>query len=157
MPEDLIRSTFNKSYAITARINVPETGGLEGVIVTAGGYFAGFSLYVKEGRPKYTYNYFGSTYTSIAGGDSLPAGDVTIRYEFAYDGGGIGMGGDGTLFVNDSPVGTMRLDATVPLGFTADETLDVGLDTGTPAAEDYECPFRFTGTIETARFDIAPV
>ncbi len=101
MPEDMIRTTFNRDYSITAAFKVPKDGDAEGVLLAAGGYFAGLSLYVSEGRPHFTYNYFGSKYTSIAGKEKLPVGNVTLRYEFAYDGGGLGKGGTGKLFVND--------------------------------------------------------
>lgn len=153
MPEDMARTTFNRSYSITASVSVPEKGDLQGVVAAAGGYFAGFSLYAKEGRPHFTYNYFGSAYTTIAGKEKLPVGPVTLRYEFVYDGGGLGKGGVGKLFVNDQLVSEGKIPATVPLGFTADETLDVGEDTGTPAA-DYECPFRFTGKIDTVTVEL---
>jgi len=153
MPEDMARTTFNRSYSITASVSVPEKGDLQGVVAAAGGYFAGFSLYAKEGRPHFTYNYFGSAYTTITGKEKLPVGPVTLRYEFVYDGGGLGKGGVGKLFVNDQLVSEGKIPATVPLGFTADETLDVGEDTGTPAA-DYECPFRFTGKIDTVTVEL---
>lgn len=147
MPEDMIRTTFNRSYGITAELDIPEDGDVEGVVLAAGGYFAGLSLYVKDGRPHFTYNYFGSEYTTLEGKEKLPSGPVSIRYEFVYDGGGNGKGGQATIYVDDRAVAEGKIPATVPLGFSADETLDVGEDTGTPAA-DYECPFRFTGDLK---------
>ena len=88
-----------------------------------------------------------------SGKEKLPAGAVTLRYEFTYDGGGLGKGGTAKLFVNDKLAAEGKIPATVPLGFTADETLDVGEDTGTPAA-DYKCPFRFEGRIERVTFEL---
>ncbi|MFM8272299.1 MAG: arylsulfatase [Gemmata sp.] len=153
MPEDMIRTTFNRSYAITAALEVPKDGDAKGVVLAAGGYFGGLSLYVKEGRPHFTYNYFGSEYTTVAGRERLPAGVVTLRYEFTYAGGGLGKGGTAKLFVNGVLAAEGKIPATVPLGFSADEGLDVGEDTGTPAA-DYECPFRFNGKIEKVTVDL---
>jgi arylsulfatase len=154
LPEDIVRTTFNRSYAITGAIDVPPKGDSQGVIVTAGGYFGGFSLYLKDSRPHSTYNYFGSKYTTLAGQEKLPPGKTTVRYEFAYDGGSLGKGGQAKLFVNDKLVAEGRIDATVPLGFTADETLDIGMDTGTPGADTYEGTFPFTGKIEQVTFDL---
>ncbi|WP_167104730.1 arylsulfatase [Mycobacterium sp. DL592] len=148
MPEDIIRSTFNRSYSITADFAPNASGATEGVLFAAGGYFAGLSLYVQDGRPKFTYNYFGSTYTTIVGDDALPEGPTSLRLEFDYDGGGLGKGGLARLSVNDTEVGQARIEATVPLGFSADEGIDVGMDTGTPAADTYDDAYPFTGTIE---------
>jgi len=152
MPEDIVRTTFNRSYSITANVDIPESGA-EGVIVAAGGYFAGFSLYSQHGRPKFTYNYFGSKYTTLEG-KLLTPGKTVLRYEFVYDGGGLGKGGMAKLYANDVLVAEGRIEATVPLGFTADETLDIGVDTGTPAADAYEGTFPFTGTIGTVTFSL---
>jgi len=153
MPEDMIRTTFNKSYEIDAKLVIPQEGKAEGVVLAAGGYFGGISLYIKEGRPLFTYNYFGSEYTTISGKETLPRGDVNLRYEFAYDGGGTGKGGAAKLFVNDKLVAEGKIPRTVPLGFSADETLDAGEDTGTPSG-DYECPFRFNGKLDTVTVSI---
>lgn len=153
MPEDIVRTTFNRSYSIIANVDVPENDA-EGVIVAAGGYFAGFSLYVQQGRPKFTYNYFGSKYTTLESKQSLTPGKTVLRYEFIYDGGGLGKGGMANLYTNDVLVAEGRIEATVPLGFTADETLDIGVDTGTPAADTYEGTFPFTGKVGTVTFNL---
>ena len=126
----------------------------DGVVVAAGGYFGGFSLYVQQGRPKFTYNYFGSKYTTLEGKQTLAPGKAVLRYDFAYDGGGLGKGGVSKLYANNVLVAETRIDATVPLGFSADETLDVGIDTGTPAADAYEGTFPFTGKIGTVTFNL---
>jgi hypothetical protein len=112
------------------------------------------SLYLQHGRPKFTYNYFGSKYTTLEGKQPLAPGKTVIRYEFAYDGGGLGKGGTARLYANNVLVAEGHIGATVPLGFTADETLDIGVDTGTPAADTYEGMFPFTGKIEKVTFDL---
>ena len=154
MPEDIVRTTFNRSYSITANVELLKGGAAQGVIVAAGGYFAGFSLYLQQGRPKFTYNYFGSKYTTLEGKEALVPGNASLRYDFAYDGGGLGKGGIGKLYVNDVLVAEGRFDATVPLGFTADETLDIGMDTGTPATDTYEGTLPFNGKIAIVTFDL---
>jgi hypothetical protein len=81
-------------------------------------------MYLQQGRPRFTYNYFGSKYTTLEGKQALPPGKSVLRYDFAYDGGGLGTGGTAKLYANNVLVAEARIDATVPLGFTADETLD---------------------------------
>lgn len=154
IPEDLIRSTFNRSFSIEAELKLPQPGAAQGVIATAGGYYGGFSLFVKEGKPLYTYNYFGSEYTTLEGDKPLPKGPIKLRYEFAYDGGGIGKGGMGRLLVNGELVAQKRIERIVPLGFTADETLDIGLDTGTPGSDRYEGNFPFNAEIKQVKFTL---
>jgi hypothetical protein len=154
IPEDVVRATLDRSYAITARIDVPKHGHVNGVLTAAGGYMAGFSLYVKDRRPMFTYNYFGQKYTTLVGREKLAAGPVTVRLVFVYDGGGKGKGGVAELFVNDRQIGQARLKATVPhASFTAEETLDIGEHTGTPSAY-YQIPFAFNEHIDTVRFDL---
>ncbi|VBA57542.1 arylsulfatase [Mycobacterium attenuatum] len=148
MPEDIIRCAFNRSYSITAVIDTPGGETVEGVLLAAGGYFAGLALYVQNGLAKFTYNYFGSKYTTVAAATPLPAGNATVAIEFDYDGGGLGKGGVARLLVNECQAGESRIERTVPLGFSADEGLDIGLDGGTPAADTYEGTFPFNGTIK---------
>jgi arylsulfatase len=112
-----------------------------------GGLPAGISLYFKQGKPTFTYNYFIAVTPTIQGKEKLPAGPVTIRYEFNYDGGGAGKGGTSSLFVDGKQVAKGRIDKTVPFAFSADETFDVGMDTGSAVA-DYKAPFAFTGKIK---------
>lgn len=144
--------TVNRSHTITAYIDVPARGA-EGVIVADGGLSSGYTLYVKDGRPAYTYNYFRREVTTIAGTDRLPPGRAQIEVQFAYDGGGRGQGASVTLLVNGAAVGTARLRQTVPAVYTYDETFGVGEDTSTPVGP-YAAPFAFTGTID--RVEIHP-
>lgn len=154
MPEDIIRTAFNRSYSITADFDPKQGGPTEGVLLAAGGYVGGMALYVKDDRPNFTYNFFGSKYTTVAGAEPLPAGRTSVRVDFDYDGGGMGKGGLARLSVNGAEVGRARIEATVPLGFSADEGLDVGVDTGTPAADAYQGLFPFNGTIDAVTLQL---
>ena len=148
MPEDVIRSIFNRSYSITAVVDTPGGTDVEGVLLAAGGYFAGLSLYVQQGAPTFTYNYFGSEYTTLAAPSPLPTGESTVGIQFDYDGGGLGKGGLARLQIDGATVGEARIERTVPLGFSADEGVDIGMDGGTPAADTYEGTFPFNATIK---------
>jgi arylsulfatase A-like enzyme len=144
----------NKSHAVTAEIAVPEAGA-EGVILAQGGAFAGWSLYAKEGRPTYCYNLLGLQRFKIAGDDAIPPGTHQVRMEFAYDGGGLAKGGDVTLYVDGEEVAEGRVEATVPLIFSADETADVGRDTASPVSDDYEGESSvFTGKVHWVQIDL---
>ncbi|HEU5489828.1 MAG TPA: sulfatase-like hydrolase/transferase, partial [Gaiellaceae bacterium] len=154
LSENSIVVTKNKSHSITAQVDVPD-GGANGVIVAQGGAYGGFALYAKDGRPAYCYNLFGLQQFKVYGKDAIPAGEHQIRMEFAYDGGGLGKGGEVTLYVDAEPVGQGRVDATVPMIFSGDETTDVGSDTATPVSDDYGSKDnRFTGSVRWVQFDI---
>jgi arylsulfatase len=146
IPDSVAPDVKNRSFSITADLVVPKGGG-DGVLVAMGGLPAGWSLYVKGGKPAFTYNYFIGATPTVVGKEKLPAGPVTFRYEFQYDGGGIGKGGTSHLFVNGRRVAKGRIARTVPFVFSLDETFDVGRDTGSAVA-DYQAPFPFTGTIK---------
>ena len=135
LSENSILVLKNKSHAITADLVVPD-GGARGVIVSQGGAFGGWTVYAHEGRPAYCYNLFGLQRFKVYGADPVPSGDHQVRVEFAYDGGGLAKGGMATLFVDGTKVGEGRVDATVPMAFSADETCDVGSDTATPVTDD---------------------
>ncbi len=139
----------NKSMTITAEVEVPEGTVAHGTLLAQGGRFGGWSLYVKDGIPGYHYNYVAMEQTTIAGAEKLPAGRHTIRFEFAYDGGGPGKGGAGTLFVDGRQVAEGRIPHTQAMVFSADETADVGIDLATPVVEAIgsERKSRFTGRI----------
>jgi hypothetical protein len=147
MTENVFINLKNKSHTITADVDVP-AGGASGVILAQAGRFGGWSLYLKDGKPAYTYNFLGLQRYSIASSAPLPAGKASIRFHFAYDGGGLGKGGAGTLFVNNVKVAEGRIERTQPNIFSADETADVGIDEATPVTEDYkEGDNKFTGQI----------
>jgi len=153
--ENVFINTKNRSHAITAEVQIPN-GGARGVILAQAGRFGGWSLYLKDGKPTYTYNFLGIKRFTIAGKQRLPAGKATIRYEFAYDGGGIGKGGTGTLFVNGRRVAEGRIDHTQGMIFSVEEGADVGRDGETPVIEDYgiAAPHEFTGKIEKVTIDL---
>jgi hypothetical protein len=120
----------NKSYTIAADVEISE--GTSGMIVTQGGLFGGTALYFDKGRPVFHYNFVDVAHYEVAAKDPLAPGKHTIRFEFAYGGGGIGKGGTGTLVVDNSQVARGRIERTIPIRVTLDESLDVGEDTGTP-------------------------
>jgi hypothetical protein len=136
-------------------VEVPEDGG-NGAIIVQGGRFGGWALYVKDGVPAYDYNFLGLQRTTIAAKERLEPGRSSIRFEFAYDGGGLGKGGMGSLYVNDKKVAEGRIERTQPMIFSADETADVGIDLATPVVEAIgsERRSRFTGHIPKVTVEI---
>jgi arylsulfatase len=130
-------------------------GGADGVVLAQGGEFGGFSVYLKDGKPRYCYNLFGLRYFYVDGSKAVPEGTHQVRMEFAYDGGGLGKGGDVTLYVDGKAAGKGRVEGTVPMLFSADETADVGIDYASPVAQDYPGDSRFTGEINWVQLDIA--
>jgi arylsulfatase len=144
MSENVFINVKNRSHTITADVEIPKNGA-NGVILAQAGRFGGWSLYIKDGKPTYTYNWLGLQPYTVAANQSLPAGKATIRFEFAYDGGGIGRGGMGTLFVNGKNIATGRIEHTECCSLSGDEGADVGADEGTPVTDSYTVPFKFTG------------
>ena len=118
---------------------------------SAGG---GFALLVQNGKPIFYYNFLGIERFNIASAEALPKGSVTIRFDFAYDGGGIGKGGAGTLWVNDKKVGEGRITRTQPIIFSTDDTFDVGEDWGTPVSPAYKTPMKFTGVLKKVTVEV---
>jgi arylsulfatase len=153
MSENVFINTKNRSHVITADVEIPKAG-TSGAILAQAGRFGGWSLYLKDGKPTYTYNFLGLQRFTISAPQGLPAGKSTIRFEFAYDGGGIGKGAVGTLFVNGKSVATGRIDRTQCCGFSADEGADVGADEGTPVTEAYNVPFKFSGKISQVTIEL---
>ena len=153
MPEQGVIDIKNRSFSIVAEIETAESM-TEGVIVTLGGSPAGFVLMVQDGIPTFVYNWFALERYTIASSDPLPVGKSTLRFDFVYDGGGRGKGGMGTMSVNGKQVARGRIDKTVPILFTYDETLDVGEDWGSPVSWTYEPPFPFTGKLERVTIEV---
>ncbi len=147
LPEDAAINIKNRSFSIVAEVENPD-GDAEGMLVTLGGETGGYALFVLEGKPTFQYNWLGRDRYTITATEPLPEGKCTIRFDFAYDGGGPGKGGTGTLSVNGTTVADGRIDNTVPVYFSTDDTFDVGEDWGTPMSPTYEPPFTFTGTLK---------
>ena len=144
----------NRSYSITAEVVAP-AGGADGVIVAQGGAFGGWTLYAHEGKPAFCYNLFGLRRFKVYGDTAIPSGEHQVRVEFAYDGGGLGKGGTASLFLDGTKVGQGRVDATVPMVFSADETTDVGGDTGTPVTDDFGLRGKvFNGRVRWVELDV---
>ena len=158
-PEANAPDIKNKSFRITADVEIP-SGGAEGVLVTQGGRFGGWGLLVLDGKPMFAYafsNQDGDKYPyqrkykfRIAGADPLTPGKHVLIFDFAYDGGGVGKGGTGTLMVDGRGVAQGRIELTQPLRFSLDESFDVGQDTGSPVIDEYDAkmPFKFTGKLD---------
>jgi hypothetical protein len=126
------------------------------VLVTHGGLSAGYALMLQNGKPAFHYSWLNREHYEIAAKDAVPAGPHTIGFDFQYDGGGIGKGGTGTISVDGRPVAKGRIDRTIPVRFSFDETFDVGADTGTPVSESYDVPFKYNGRIEKVVIDLDP-
>ena len=153
LSENSVLNLKNKSHAVTAEIEVPE-GGANGVLIAQGGAFAGWSFYVHEGKPKYCHNLAGLARFYVEGSEVVPPGTHQVRMELAYDGGGLAKGGTVSIYVDGQKTGEGRVNATVPMIYSADETCDVGCDTGTSVSEDYTpSASEFTGTVNWVQLD----
>lgn len=152
MSENAFINVKNRSHTITAEVE----NGTNGAILAQAGRFGGWSLYVKDGKPMYTYNWLGLQEYTVAGTEVLPSGKATIRFEFVYDGGGAGKGGVGTILVNGQKVASARIEQTQCCMFSADEGADVGTDEGTAVSEGYAVPFKFNGKIKKVTIELQP-
>ena len=153
LTESSIVNIKNKSHAVTAEVVVPD-GGAQGVIVAQGGSIGGWSLYVKDGKPRYCYNLLGVQRFYVEGDREIPPGTHQVRMEFAYEGGGLGKGGTVDLFVDGEVVGKGTIAATAAMIFSADDTCDVGKEGGALVAEDYPVPNDFTGEVNWVEIDV---
>ncbi|MBI5505368.1 MAG: arylsulfatase [Deltaproteobacteria bacterium] len=151
IPEGAAPDLKNKSYTITAQVEIPK-GGADGVLVTQGGRFGGWGLLIVNGRPQFVHAFSNQEQHKyrVASKEKLAAGKHTIKFVFDYDGPGMGKGGTGTLTVDGRQAAQGKIERTVPIRFSLDETMDVGKDTGTPVVEDYveKMPFEFTGGLD---------
>jgi arylsulfatase len=150
-------SILNRSYTITAEVEVPQGGG-EGMIATLGGRFGGYGLYLLKGKPVFLYNFLDLVRFRWEGQQALAPGKHTIVFDFAYDGPGFGKSGTGVLKVDHSEVANKKIPHTIPFLMALDETFDVGIDTRTPVDDnDYQLPFRFAGKIAKLTYKLGPV
>jgi arylsulfatase len=156
-------SILNRSFTITADIEVPRGGG-NGMIVKEGGRFGGYGLYLLGGKPVFVYNFLDLKRTRWEGGEgardwwggSLAPGKHTLEFDFTYDGPGIAKGGTGILKVDGRELATEKLEHTIPFLLPPDETFDIGVNTRTPVDTSYEIPFRFNGKINQLTFKLGP-
>jgi arylsulfatase len=155
---------LDKDYTITAEITIPK-GGAEGMIVTLGGRFGGYGLYLLKGKPVFTYNLLDLERSRWEGGlglardvlgRALAPGKHTLVFDFKYDGPGPGKGGTGVFTVDGKELAKKTLKHTIPLLMSIDETFDIGVDTRTGVDDSYTLPFRFTGTIDKLTFKLGP-
>src|SRR5262245_26230840 len=153
VPQLAMLNLANKSFAVTAEIEVPQSGA-EGVIVANGGVTGGWSLYAKNGKPKWCYNFFGLEQTYVEGTKAMPPGQHQVRLEFAYDGGGVGKGGKYSLFVDGKKSGEAHIKQTEPFAF-GEESLDLGHEAGSAVTSDYgqNGASRFSGKVNWVEFD----
>ena len=153
----MIPRIYNRSYAISAEVVIPE-GGAEGVIVAEADHLGGFSLFVEDGKLKHTYSMMGVAVYRQESEGPLPTGEVTLRMEFEADSPTPATGGDVRLFANGSEIGKGRMDNTVPVRFSGYAGMDIGRDHGGVVDRGYadKAPFAFTGTIKKVVFDLKP-
>lgn len=157
MSENVFINVKNRSFSVTADVQIPQSGA-NGVILAQAGRFGGWSLYFKDGKPTYCYNFLGLQEYKASAPQAVASGKATIQMNFDYDGGGIGKGGTATILVNGGKVATGRIERTQGMGFSADETADVGLDGATPVTSDYkEGDNSFTGKILKVVVDVKPM
>jgi arylsulfatase len=151
IPEGSAPNFKNQSWVIAAEITVSDKGA-SGVLATMGGRFGGWALLMQDSRPQFIYALSNQPQHKFRIGSDQPlsAGNHVVRFGFKYDGGGIGKGANGTLFVDGKSVAEGRIPQTIPIRFSLDETFDIGQDTGTPVVEDYvdKMPFAFTGALK---------
>jgi arylsulfatase len=154
LTENSVVNIKNKSYSVTAEVVVPKSGA-NGVIIAQGGRFNGWSLYAKDGKLKYCYNLLGIQLFYAESDKAIPAGQHQVRMEFKYDGGGLAKGGNALLYLDGKKVGEGRVEITVPMAFSADETCDVGKGTGSAVSPDYDPKDNeFTGEVNWVQIDL---
>lgn len=157
MSENVFINIKNRSLSMTAELEIPQ-GGADGVILAQGGRFGGWSLYFKDGKPTYCYNFLGLQETKVTAPQAVAAGKATLRMNFDYEGGGVGKGGTASLSVDGQKVASGRIDRTQPAIFSADETAGVGLDDATPVTADYkQRDNAFTGKIIKVTVEVKPI
>jgi arylsulfatase A-like enzyme len=157
VPKGGAPSIIDRSYTITAEVEIPQ-GGAEGMLVTDGGRFGGYGLYILKGKPVFVYNFVNLERFRWEAQDALSPGKHAIVFDFKYDGLGFGHGGSGTLTVDGKVVDTKKIPKTLPFVFPVDETFDVGVDTRTPIDDrDYQVPFRFQGKLIKLTVELHPM
>jgi hypothetical protein len=152
LSEGSVVATHNKSYSLTAEIDVPKSGA-DGVIIAMGGMTGGWSFYAKNGKLKHCYNFFGISQSFAEGKIPVPEGKHQVRMEFKYDGGGMAKGGTVSLYVDGKKDGEGRVEQTVPMVFGT-ETCDIGEDACAPVTSDYTNGSQFSGQVSWVQIDL---
>ncbi|MFN7733113.1 MAG: arylsulfatase [Pirellula sp.] len=152
IPEGASPDIKNKSWTIRANVQVAEKAS--GMIITQGGLFGGWALYLDQGKPTFHYNFVDVEHYSVTAPAALQPGEHTIQIDFQYDGGGMGRGGEATISVDSKPAANARIERTIPIRITLDETLDVGEDCGTPVHRGYDVPYRFQGSLNEVTVEL---
>ena len=159
IPEGSAPDFKNKSWTVAAGVTIPDSGA-SGVLATIGGCFGGRVLLLQESKPEFVYALSNQPQHKfrIASDQAIPPGHHLMRFKFEYDGGGIGKGATGMLFVDEKQVAQGKIPQTIGVRFSLDETFDVGEDTGIPASEDYvdKMPYAFTGTLKKVAVVLDP-
>ncbi|WP_206352369.1 arylsulfatase [Tautonia rosea] len=153
LPEGASPDLKHKNHTITAKVVIPD-GGADGMLLTQGGRFAGFGLFLQGGKLVYHYNLAGVERFTIASDEPVPTGEVTLKAVYVSDADEPFAGATVSLFANEAKIGEGRVGRSIPNRVTLDETLDVGFDTGTPVAEGYDLPFAFSGRLDTVTIDL---
>ena len=154
LSESSVLNIKNKSFSVTADLEVPD-GGANGVMIAQGGRFGGWSVFAKDGKAKFVYNVLGIKSFDIEATEQIPAGRTQVRMEFVYDGGGLGKGGAVTLYYDGMAAGEGRVEQTQGFIFSADETTDIGYESGTTVSSDYTAhTSKFNGKINWVQIDL---
>lgn len=155
MLENTFLNVKNRSKTIVANVDASNSDG--GIILCQGGKFGGWALYMDNGKPAYTYNYFGLESYTVMADNAVSGDDLEIKLEFKYDGDGTGKGGMAMIYVNGEKVAEGRIEKTIPAVFSADETADVGMDEATQVVSTFKDvdDSEFTGKIETVTISIS--
>jgi len=160
IPEGSSPDFKNKSWTIAAEVAIPD-GGANGVLATIGGRYGGWALLMQDNKPQFAYAYSNQPEHKyrVASDQPLAPGNHIVRVKFEYEGGGIGKAATATLLVDEKQVAQGRIEHTIAVRFSLDETFDVGEDTGTPVLEEYadRMPFRFTGTLKKLAVVLEPL
>lgn len=149
MSENVFINIKNRPITLTADVEIPASKTANGILIAQGGRFGGWAFYVKDGVLAYDYNFLGMQRFTVSSSAKLTPGKHTVKFDFAYDGGGPGKGGKGTLYIDGKQVGEGRIERTQAGIFSADETADVGIDLATPVVERIgaEAKSKFNGSI----------
>lgn len=153
LPESSAPDLKNKSFSISAKRKVKDKA--IGMIFTQGGNTGGWAFYLKDGKVVTAHNFIDVDLYSVASAALVPAGEHTVKMDFAYEGGKqVGKAGAVTLFIDGKQVGNGRIERTTPYKYSLSENQDIGTDTGTPVTPDYQAPFNFECTLDEVVVDL---